>query len=122
MAIEVYDTKDSGGAQIIPGRRLYLDASRTKLVPQDHKDARYLYCTERQAVPRVEYERLMAGAAESREATGGQKEPPAPSEHPEPQKEEPGTTDQQVEAPAEQEDAERPIMRPDSRRERKKRS
>lgn len=60
MAIEVYDTKNAGGATIVPGRRLYLDSSRTKLVPAGDKDARYLYCTEKQAVSTAEYEKLMA--------------------------------------------------------------
>lgn len=69
MAIEIYSKKDGGGL-VTPGRRLYLDKTRKRLVPHGHEDARILYCTERQAVPRAEYEALI-GVADKTEPEEG---------------------------------------------------
>jgi len=45
-------------ASIVPGKRLYLTADGSTLVPTGHKDARTLYCTELKSVPRKEFESL----------------------------------------------------------------
>lgn len=62
MAVAVYDNKAfkaQAGEKVIPGRRLYTNADRTKIVPEGHPEARYLYCNEHKAVPRAELESLL---------------------------------------------------------------
>lgn len=46
------------GGLVKPGTRLYLTADNKQLVPEGHKDARTLYCTEHSRVPRAEFSRL----------------------------------------------------------------
>ncbi len=50
--------KEHQSARVKPGERLYLNAAKDTLVPEGHKDAATLYCTEHKEVPRAEYESL----------------------------------------------------------------
>ena len=50
--------KGHQSAKVKPGKRLYLNAAKDTLVPEGHKDAASLYCTEHKEVPRAEYESL----------------------------------------------------------------
>ena len=50
--------KGHESARVKPGKRLYLNAAKDTLVPEGHKDAATLYCTELKEVPRAEYESL----------------------------------------------------------------
>ena len=50
--------KGHESAKVKPGKRLYLNAAKDTLVPEGHKDAASLYCTEQKEVPRAEYESL----------------------------------------------------------------
>lgn len=62
MAVTVYDNKAlkaQKGSKVIPGVRLYLNSDRTKIVPEGHPEARYLYCNEHKAVPKAELEKLL---------------------------------------------------------------
>lgn len=54
--------------QVRPGRRLYLTADGSRLVPQGHPEARYLYCTANTLVSKIEYERLLGKEATDVEA------------------------------------------------------
>lgn len=49
------------GPKVRPGKRLYMTADRTRLVPQGDPEARTLYCTETSEVPADEFDRLMNG-------------------------------------------------------------
>lgn len=45
MAITNYDNKEAGGGKVVtPGRRLWLDTDRKRLLEDGHPDARYLFC------------------------------------------------------------------------------
>ena len=49
----------SGENKFVPGKRLYLNAARDKLVKEGHADAASLWCSEYHMVSRADYDRLM---------------------------------------------------------------
>ena len=62
MTVNTLDKqKGHQSAKVKPGKRLYLNAAKDTLVPEGHKDAAILYCTEHKEVPRAEYESLKKG-------------------------------------------------------------
>lgn len=59
MALKINsENKAASGGTVKPGKRLYLTADKSALVPEGDPAARFLYCTESGSVPRAEYERL----------------------------------------------------------------
>ena len=50
--------KGHQSAKVKPGKRLYLNAAKDTLVPEGHKDAASLYCSENKEVPRKEFDAL----------------------------------------------------------------
>jgi len=48
----------SKSARVKPGKRLWLNKAKDALVPDGHKDAATLYCSENKEVLRDEYESL----------------------------------------------------------------
>lgn len=71
MAVKVYDNKAlkaQAGEKVIPGRRLYFNRDRTKVVPAGHPEAYSLYCNEHKAVPRAELESMLVDETPKRGA------------------------------------------------------